>query len=96
MEQEKNDERLTPDNLMTSCNSILYKILQYLDLESLKSFACAIDVSLFSDLTKSFDLYRKVNPWTHMRNQDPLVSYRGYKLYEVRKSFKLNTPGIIY
>ena len=90
MEQQKSDERLTRDNLMTSCNAILYKILQYLDLESLESFAYAIDESLFLDLTKSFDLYRKVNPWTHMRNQDPLLLYRGYNTYDVRKSVKLN------
>jgi len=90
MEQQKTNEQLNIDNLMTSSNLILYKILQYLDLDSLRSFTRAIDVSLFIDLTKSFDLYRKVNPWTHMRNQDPLLLYRGYKAYDVRKSVKLN------
>ena len=70
-------ESLSVNNLIESDNSILHKILQYLDFDSLQAFSQAVNTSLRAALDKSFDLHRKLNPWTHNKKfkQPPLKLY---------------------
>ena len=84
-------EALTIKNLMKTDNQILHRILQLLDFYSLESFSLAIaDTYLWNSLNISFDLERKLKPWTHNKCQDPLRSYWMYK------SFDINHSNLIY
>ena len=78
---------LSIENLMKTENPILYRILQYLDYESLESFSLAItNTYLWNSLNISFDLERKLKPWEHHKRQSPLRLYWGYQSYDINYS----------
>ena len=83
-------DELSASNLMNGSHPILYRILQYLHLEVLKSFSEATDKELGTILDEVFDLYRKVNPWTHNKTQSFL------KLYIRNERFDIERPNRIY
>ena len=85
-------ELLSVNNLIESDNSILHKILQYLDFDSLQAFSEAINASLRTALDKSFDLHRKLNPWMHHHKkikQPPLKLYWEFQSFDINKSNKI-------
>ena len=82
-------ETLSAENLMTSDNPILYRILQFLDFFSLEAYSLAIvDTKLWHLLNISFDLDRKLRPWTHntSKKQHPLKLYWKYDTYDIEDS----------
>jgi hypothetical protein len=85
-------EPLSVNNLIETDNTILDKILQYLDFDSLKAFSQAINASLRAALDESFDLHRKLNPWTHNYKkvkQPPLKLYWGFQPFDINRSNKI-------
>ena len=82
-------ETLSAENIMTSDNPILYRILQFLDFFSLEAYSLAIvDTKLWHLLNISFDLGRKLTPWTHntSKRQHPLQLYWRYDTYNIECS----------
>ena len=84
-------ELLSVDNLMKSDNPILHRILQLLDLRSLEAYSSAINTYLWNSLNRSFDLYRKLKPFSHFNErQPPLRLYWKYKSYSIADSHRDN------
>ena len=83
-------EPLSINNLIESDNSILHQILQYLDFDSLQAFSQAVNASLRAALDTSFDLRRKLNPWTHNNKKviPPLKLYSGFQSFDIDHSNK--------
>ena len=61
-------------------------ILQLLDFSSLEAYSLAIDTYLCNSLNISFDLNRKLKPWTHNVRQLPLKSCWKYESYNITDS----------